>query len=89
MDENIMVKCPRCGAKNRVPRERINQRPICGRCKAPLKKADFPAVPVDITDQTFNREVLSFSGPCGLLGPMVRALQNGRTDTGTVGLRIR
>ncbi|MBW1735627.1 MAG: thioredoxin TrxC [Deltaproteobacteria bacterium] len=78
-----MVKCPRCGAKNRVPRERINQRPICGRCKTPLKKADFPAVPVDITDQTFNREVLSFSGPvlvdcwapwcgpCTMVGPIL------------------
>ena len=58
-----MLRCANCGTKNRVPKERLDQGPICGKCRAPLKVADAPDVPVDVTDQTFNREVLSFSGP--------------------------
>ena len=60
---NIVVKCANCGAKNRIPEKKLDQGPICGKCKAPLKVVDSPAVPVHVTDQTFNREVLSFSGP--------------------------
>jgi len=60
---NIVVRCANCGAKNRIPEERLDQGPICGKCKAPLKVVDSPAAPVDVTDQTFSREVLSFSGP--------------------------
>lgn len=64
MDKNnIVVRCAACGAKNRIPEKRLNQGPICGKCRAPLKVAHSPAVPVDVTDQTFSREVLSFSGP--------------------------
>ena len=64
MDQNnILVRCASCGAKNRIPEKRLNQRPICGKCRAPLEVVHSPAVPVDITDQTFSREVLSFSGP--------------------------
>lgn len=64
MDQkNIIIKCANCGAKNRIPEKRLNQGPICGKCRAPLKVAHAPAVPVDVTDQTFSREVLSFSGP--------------------------
>ena len=64
MDQNnIMVRCANCGAKNRIPKGRLDQGPICGKCKTPLKVAHSPAVPVDVTDQTFNGEVLSFPGP--------------------------
>ena len=64
MDQNnIVVRCAACGAKNRIPEKRLNQGPICGKCRAPLEAANFPAVPVDVTDQTFSQEVLSFSGP--------------------------
>ncbi|HIJ58949.1 MAG TPA: thioredoxin TrxC [Deltaproteobacteria bacterium] len=61
--DNIVVRCANCGAKNRIPEERLDQGPICGKCRTPLKVAHSPAVPVDVTDQTFSREVLSFSGP--------------------------
>lgn len=61
--ESIVVTCDGCGAKNRVPKERLGEGPICGKCRAPLKLATSPAIPVDVTDQTFSHEVLSFSGP--------------------------
>ena len=30
------LPCPACGAINRVPAERLGDRPNCGRCKSPL-----------------------------------------------------
>jgi len=61
--DNIITVCPQCGAKNRVPKNRLNDNPVCGRCKAPLPAVPVHDRPVDITDATFDAEVLSFSGP--------------------------
>ena len=61
--ENIVVRCANCGAKNRIPRQRLDEGPICGKCRAPLKVDGSTAIPVNVTDQTFSQEVLSFSGP--------------------------
>jgi thioredoxin 2 len=61
--ESIMVRCAGCGAKNRIPKERLGEGPICGKCRKPLNVESSTAIPVDVTDQTFSREVLSFSGP--------------------------
>ncbi len=27
-EENIIVKCDRCGAKNRIPKKRLNEGPL-------------------------------------------------------------
>ncbi len=35
-DEQIIVRCLNCGTKNRIPRERMQDRPTCGKCRAPL-----------------------------------------------------
>jgi thioredoxin 2 len=62
--ENVIVACPKCGAKNRIPRSRLHDRPVCGRCKTPISSAfHFPEHPIDVTSVTFQREVLSFPGP--------------------------
>jgi len=61
--DTVIVACPSCGAKNRVPRSRLHERATCGRCKAPLRVGAGPSKPVDITDQTFGREVLNHPGP--------------------------
>jgi thioredoxin len=39
MDDNSsqIIQCPQCGAKNRVPAEKINLKAKCGRCGSPLK----------------------------------------------------
>jgi thioredoxin 2 len=62
--QNIMVGCSNCGAKNRIPKHRMNERAICGRCGKPLSlDARYPEFPVTINDQSFTREVLNFPGP--------------------------
>ena len=32
--------CPACGTTNRVPKDRLGDGPVCGRCKSPLLKAE-------------------------------------------------
>lgn len=32
----LIIRCMRCGQKNRISRDRVNDRPICGRCGSPL-----------------------------------------------------
>ncbi len=63
--DRIMVRCPQCGARNRLPQSRWgDHRAVCGRCKSPLNLAHlFPDKPVFITDRTFEEEVLNFPGP--------------------------
>jgi RNase P subunit RPR2 len=41
--ENVlMILCPSCGAKNKVPRDKASLRPKCGSCKKPLKPEAEP-----------------------------------------------
>ena len=62
--ESLLVLCPRCGAKNRVPRERLAERAVCGKCRAALSlAAAFPSQVVEISDGSMKKEVLDFPGP--------------------------
>ncbi len=61
--DHLILRCPGCGAKNRIPRHRIGDRPICGRCKAPLPMQETFGRPVVITDGSFDREVIGHPGP--------------------------
>ncbi len=81
-NESIILNCPKCGAKNRVPQAKINDRPVCGKCKYPLSGSISSGVPLDITDNSFDNEVLAFNGPvlvdcwapwcgpCRMVGPI-------------------
>ncbi len=61
---NLIVKCAQCGTKNRVPMSKAGDRPVCGRCKTPLRTAGgYPDRIVEVNDMTFPGEVLSFTGP--------------------------
>jgi RNase P subunit RPR2 len=35
-DEFVMIKCPGCGAKNKLPANKLSLGPKCGNCKEPL-----------------------------------------------------
>ncbi len=61
--DSIILTCPRCGTRNRVPGSRLNDRPICSCCRTPLSSPSGWDHPVEVSDQSFQQEVLAFPGP--------------------------
>src|ERR1043165_7900933 len=82
-----VIGCSNCGAKNRVDEARLAKGEAkCGRCGQALTSAN-ESKPVNITDQTFEREVLQargrpvlvdcwapWCGPCRMVGPILDQL---------------
>ena len=100
-DEIVIIKCSNCGAKNRVPKTRMSDRPVCGKCKAQLKNLTIHDRPITLTDITFRTEVLSFSGvalidcwapwcgPCRMVSPAVEQIASeyaGRVKVGKINI---
>ena len=85
MSETQLVRCPSCGATNRVPQDKLalGLTPVCGRCKAPLP---VHAKPVSVTDATFSAEVersplpvlldmwAPWCDPCRMMTPVIDEL---------------
>ena len=59
--DSRILRCNRCGTRNRVPADRLADRPVCGKCQAKLPSA--ATGPVTVTDATFNEEITAFPGP--------------------------
>lgn len=57
-----LIRCPHCGAKNRVPVDRLRQNPICGRCRKPLNLSSVTEHPLEITDETFAKLIMQYPG---------------------------
>ena len=78
-----LIKCPACGATNRVPPPQPGRKAVCGKCKAPIV---MPTGPVHVTDQNFADQVekspqpvlldlwADWCGPCHMLSPTIEQL---------------
>jgi thioredoxin 2 len=88
MSESLFVTCSSCGAKNRIPADKLSQSPKCGKCK----EAVFAQSVIELTDNDFQRFVqnndmpivvdfwATWCGPCQNFAPVFQQVSQQYID---------
>jgi thioredoxin 2 len=96
--ESVVIACPQCHTKNRIPEEKLGQTAKCGKCGmtfvTPHVVNDHP---ITLTDENFTQEVLQsplpvlvdvwapWCGPCRMVAPVIEEIAREFAGRITVG----
>ncbi len=59
-NDSLIVVCPVCGTKNRIPLQKMSRRALCGKCRNTLvtKYRDEDVLPIEVNEMNFQKVIL-------------------------------